>query len=44
MRGDKALRYVARAVLILGYFGAYLSGQPLDQIAVGRIWRPPGMT
>jgi CubicO group peptidase (beta-lactamase class C family) len=34
------VEYTDRAALILGYLAEHLSGQPLDQIAEARTWRP----
>ncbi|MFF7636396.1 serine hydrolase domain-containing protein [Kitasatospora sp. NPDC008050] len=39
----EAVEYTDRAALILGYLAEYLSGQPLDQLATERIWKPLGM-
>ncbi|MFE2240055.1 serine hydrolase domain-containing protein [Streptomyces virginiae] len=40
----EAVEYTDRAALILGYLAEHLAGQPLDQLATDRIWRPLGMT
>ncbi|MER5758860.1 serine hydrolase domain-containing protein [Streptomyces sp. NPDC002082] len=40
----EAVEYTDRAALILGYLAEHLSGQPLDELAADRIWRPLGMT
>ncbi|MGW5352488.1 serine hydrolase domain-containing protein [Streptomyces sp. NPDC004031] len=40
----EAVEYTDRAALILGYLAEYLSGDPLDRIALTRIWQPLGMT
>ncbi|MYW12860.1 serine hydrolase [Streptomyces sp. SID2563] len=39
----EAVEYTDRAALILGYLAEHLSGQPLDQLAAKRTWRPLGM-
>lgn len=39
----EAVEYTDRAALILGYLAEHLSGQPLDQLAEKRTWRPLGM-
>ncbi|MFE4058723.1 serine hydrolase domain-containing protein [Streptomyces sp. NPDC059096] len=39
----EAVEYTDRAALILGYLAEHLSGQPLDQLAEARAWRPLGM-
>ncbi|MFS0695950.1 serine hydrolase domain-containing protein [Streptomyces nitrosporeus] len=39
----EAVEYTDRAALILGYLAEHLSGQPLDQLAEARTWRPLGM-
>ncbi|MFF1507199.1 serine hydrolase domain-containing protein [Streptomyces sp. NPDC058326] len=41
---SEAVEYTDRAALILGYLAEHLSGQPLDQLATARTWRPLGMT
>ncbi|MFI6886739.1 serine hydrolase domain-containing protein [Streptosporangium canum] len=38
-----AVDYTDRAALILGYLAEHLSGQPLDQLARQRVWKPLGM-
>ncbi|MFE0192479.1 serine hydrolase domain-containing protein [Streptomyces sp. NPDC058989] len=40
----EAVEYTDRAALVLGYLAEHISGQPLDQLARTRIWRPLGMT
>ncbi|TXR99666.1 class A beta-lactamase-related serine hydrolase [Streptomyces sp. col6] len=39
----EAVEYTDRAALILGYLAEHLSGQPLDQLAAKKTWRPLGM-
>ncbi|UKY47809.1 serine hydrolase domain-containing protein [Streptomyces inhibens] len=39
----EAVEYTDRAALILGFLAEYLAGQPLDQVADARTWRPLGM-
>ncbi|KUL33840.1 serine hydrolase [Streptomyces sp. NRRL F-4489] len=39
----EAVEYTDRAALILGYLAEYLSGLPLDQLAMERTWQPLGM-
>jgi CubicO group peptidase (beta-lactamase class C family) len=36
----EAVEYTDRAALILGYLAEYLSGQPLDRLAVTQVWAP----